>query len=323
MDQFNPKCDDCALPVTRRNFLRAAGATATVAALGLPTLATAAPTPKSSAESAVARFFTSLTAEQKKVVAFDFDHELRSRINANWHITKPTIKSDFYTADQRQIITEIVKGILSPEGYEKIKKQTEFDDGGLESYSVAMFGDPASGKFEWELTGRHLTLRADGDSVPKAAFGGPIVYGHGEESPKENLFYNQTLQVNELFKGLDAKQAAAALVEKAPSESAVKLQGETGKFPGISVKELSSDQKELVEKTIKSLLSVYRQEDVEEVLSIIKAGGGLDALHFAFYQQGDLGNDKVWDIWRIEGPNVSWHFRGAPHVHAYINIGVA
>jgi hypothetical protein len=40
----------------------------------------------------------------------------------------------------------------------------------------------------------------------------------------------------------------------------------------------------------------------------------------AFYEQGDLEGDKVWDIWRLEGPSFVWHFRGAPHVHAYINI---
>ena len=34
----------------------------------------------------------------------------------------------------------------------------------------------------------------------------------------------------------------------------------------------------------------------------------------------DLGNDHEWDIWRLEGPSFVWHFRGAPHVHAYVNI---
>ena len=57
----------------------------------------------------------------------------------------------------------------------------EEDDGGLDYYSVAVFGNPEEGKFEFELTGRHLTIRADGNSVDKAAFGGPIVYGHGDE----------------------------------------------------------------------------------------------------------------------------------------------
>ena len=85
---------------------------------------------------------------------------------------------------------------------------------------------------------------------------------------------------------------------------------------------MSADQKQLVETTLKVLLAPYRQEDVDEALAIMKSGGGLDKLNLAFYQQDDLQNDKVWDIWRVEGPSFVWHFRGAPHVHAYINIGV-
>ena len=186
---------------------------------------------------------------------------------------------------------------------------------------MAVLGEQQSGKFEWELTGRHLTLRADGDSVDKAAFGGPIVYGHGEEDPKDNLCHYQTKQVNEVFKALDAKQAALALVAKAPAEAAVAIQGEKGRFPGLAISELSADQKQLVEKTLKTLLGPYRQEYVDEVFAILKASGGIDKLHLAFYQQEDLGDDKVWDIWRVEGPQFVWHFRGAPHVHAYVNIG--
>jgi hypothetical protein len=55
-------------------------------------------------------------------------------------------------------------------------------------------------------------------------------------------------------------------------------------------------------------------------MAIIDAAGGLDLLRFAFYQQGDLGQDRIWDIWRIEGPSFVCHFRGAPHVHAYLHI---
>jgi hypothetical protein len=28
----------------------------------------------------------------------------------------------------------------------------------------------------------------------------------------------------------------------------------------------------------------------------------------------------VWDVWQIEGPNMLWYFRGAPHVHCWVNI---
>ena len=319
-------CSDCH-GVDRRSFMKQA---ATVAAVGASApllfdgrVAHAAPTPQSAAETAVKRFYASLSDKQSKVICFDFDNPLRTRVNANWHVTKPEIGDDFYSDDQRAIIDEILKGVTSEDGYGRLKKQMDEDAGGLNFFSVAMFGNPEQGKFEWELTGRHLTLRADGNSVDKVAFGGPIVYGHGEEDAKQNLFYGQTKKVNEVFKALDGKQAEAALLASAPKENAVKLQGKQGKFPGLSVAEMSADQVELVESTLKYLLAPYRQEDVDEVLTILKASGGLESLNMAFYKQGDLDNDSMWDIWRIEGPSFVWHFRGAPHVHAYINIGHA
>ena len=316
-------CGECGSSLNRRSFLSAA---AGVAAAGLvaPGLlgmrgVHAAPSAKSAAETAAAKFYATLSAEQKSTIGFEFNNELRSRINANWHVTKPTIGSKFYTDEQRGLIKEIVKGVTSPEGFERLTKQMDEDAGGIGEFSAAVFGEPG-GKFEFELTGRHLTLRADGNSVDQAAFGGPIIYGHGEENPKDNLYHYQTKHVNEVFKALDAKQAEKALLKQAPAESAVNIQGDAGKFPGLAISELSADQKKLVEKTLKTLFAPYRSEDVDEVFEIVKASGGIDKLHLAFYQQGDLGNDKVWDIWRVEGPRFVWHFRGAPHVHAYINI---
>lgn len=320
-----PACPDCTSTVSleRRDFLRAVGGVtlATVAAPLFAGSAFAAPSPKSGAETIAAELYKSLSEQQRKAICFDFNHELRSKINANWHITKQKIDDAFFTKSQQAMNKEIVKKVCSADGYERVLKQTEYDDGGIGAYSIALFGTPESGKFQWTLTGRHLTLRADGDSVDKAAFGGPLIYGHGEENPKENLYHYQTKQTNEVFKALDAKQAEKALLANAPGESAVQIQGSGGKFPGIGVGELSSDQQKLVEETLKVLLAPYRQEDADEVMALLKADGGVGKLHMAFYQAGDLGKDKTWDIWRVEGPSFVWHFRGAPHVHAYINIG--
>ena len=47
---------------------------------------------------------------------------------------------------------------------------------------------------------------------------------------------------------------------------------------------------------------------------------GFDNLHFSFYKQGDIGEDGVWDVWRVEGPTMTWYFRGSPHVHTWVNI---
>jgi hypothetical protein len=319
-------CPDCTADVTRRHFLTQVGAGAF--ALGATPLLTggravlAAPTATSAAETAVKRLYETLTDRQSSVVCLPFDHSLRKRINANWRITDARISPDFLTTEQIGIVDDILKGVTSEEGYDKLQKQMTADGGGLKGYSFAIFGRPGTGQFEFELTGRHLTLRADGNSVPGAVFGGPIVYGHGVENPRKNLFFSQTQQVNKVFQALDPAQAKKALVDTSPDEDAVALQGADGKFPGLAVSEMSDDQQELVEQTLKSLLGVYRKEDVDEALAVLKQGGGLKTLHMAYYSDSDLEGDKVWDVWRIEGPSFVWHFRGDPHVHAYINIGL-
>lgn len=321
-----PSCPDCQ-SLDRRDFVKAVGGAALLGAAAPlafnPRLAHAAPSASSHAETAVGRLYASLSPEQKKAICLPFDHELRNRINANWHVREDvTIGDGTFNKEQQALITEIVRNVTTEDGYERLLRQMEDDDGGIDAYSVAIFGTPGEGKFQWELTGRHLTLRADGDSVDKAAFGGPIVYGHGEEDPSYNLFYYQTKQANEVFQALDAQQAKKALLKAAPQETAVQLQGKDGKFPGIGLGELSSDQLELVKKTIHSVLGPYREEDRDEVMSLVKQTGGIESLHMAFYQQNDLESDKVWDIWRVEGPAMVCHFRGAPHVHAYINVGI-
>jgi len=318
------ECPECVDGVSRREFVRKVAGIAVAGSL-LPATrrAFAAPSASSSAETAVKRFYDTLKPEQRQVICFPFDDPLRKKINANWAISKSKI--DDFTKEQQAIVDEIFRGVTSPEGYERFQKQMDDDAGGFGEYHVAVFGTPGTGQFEWELTGRHVTIRADGDSVSNAAFGGPIVYGHGagdkEKGLPGNVFFYQTKKANEVFEALDGKQRKAALQSgKAPTENAVLVQGSSGAFPGIAVGELSKDQKALVESVIKVILAPYRPEDVEEALAIQKDGGGLDALHMAFYEADDLGKDQVWDIWRIEGPSFVCHFRGAPHVHAYVNI---
>jgi hypothetical protein len=322
-----PDCEaqDCGT-LDRRDFLTSVGA-ATLAAGGLsivPSSSWAAPSRTSAAETAVKRLYESLTAEQKKEVVLPWDDKRRQTISANWHVTKANVGS--FSKEQQKIIDEILRGVSSGDGYERFQKQMQADNGGVANYSVAIFGNPVGGdsvadKFEFELTGRHLTLRADGDTAPGAAFGGPIVYGHGAEGDaKRNLFWYQTKRANEVFDALNPEQRKKALLAKAPSESAVRFRKEGAALPGIPGSDLSKDQLELVQKVLADILSPYRKEDIDEVMECVKAGGGFEKIHIAFYQTGDIGDDGVWDIWRLEGPTLVSHFRGSPHVHAYLNV---
>jgi hypothetical protein len=327
-------CSDCDASLNRRGFLAAAGGAAlaggSAALFAVPREAQANPTTNSQAETAVKALYQTLDQSQRSVVCFPFDHQRRKLINPNWKITEPTIGSDFYSDEQRGLIDQVFRGVTSEDGYERFLKQMEEDSGGFGNYTMGIFGQPGSGQFEWEMTGRHLTIRADGDSVDNMAFGGPIVYGHGTGDGVAglpgNVFYYQLKKANEVFQALDGRQREQALRPKAPQEGRVPIRGEVRRFPGIAVGELSDDQVELVEQTIKTILAPYRKEDVDEAIATLKNGGGLEKLHMAFYRtdatgKPDLGEDGEWEIWRLEGPTFVWHFRGQPHVHAYVNIG--
>ena len=175
------------------------------------------------------------------------------------------------------------------------------------------------------MTGRHVTIRADGDSVANAAFGGPIVYGHGAGDSQEGPARQRLLLPDpEGQRGLQGPRRQAAREGPAAQGPEGRRRRRPGRARARSPASPSAscrrDQKGLVESVIKVILAPYREEDVNEALAILKDGGGLDALHMAFYESDDIGKDQEWDIWRLEGPNFVWHFRGAPHVHAYVNI---
>jgi hypothetical protein len=320
--------------VSRRQFVSSVGAAAAaISSVPLSSLAFAeSKKNKPASETHVSTLFASLSDEQKKVICFDWDYKdrrgiLRTHVSNNWHITKPTIASKFFTKDQQDKIEAIFFGLYNPDWRDRIMQQLKDDAGGYgKAQNIAIFGKPGTGKFELVMTGRHLTVRCDGNSTEHAAFGGPIFYGHAAKGFNEkadhpgNVFWPQALKSNALYKMLDGKQRKQALVKRAPRESLVHFKGKKGKFTGIPVSELTKDQLAHLGEVLKMLIEPYRGSDQKEALNCLKAQGGLEKCHLTFYESGDLGNDGVWDNWRLEGPSFVWHFRGAPHVHVWVNV---
>jgi hypothetical protein len=327
------ECSFCA-SVSRRDFIRSVGAGALAASVPIIGKAVAAgadkvgPTRSAPAETAVARFYKTITPEQRKLICFPFDDPLRRKVNNNWEIVKPAI-SDM-TSDQQALCREIMKNLCSEDGYERFMKQMEDDAGGFENYHVAVFGEPGTEKpFEWVLTGRHDTLRADGNSVEGAAFGGPIFYGHAadghfNEDAKHtnNVWWYQGSQANKIFQSLDDKQKAACLIAKAPPDEpkTIKLRGEELPSTGLAVADLDGQQKAMVSQLVEMMLRPFRASDAAEVRECLDVNGGVDKLRLLYFKEGDIGNDGVWDIWKVEGPAFSWYFRGSPHVHTWLNV---
>ncbi len=332
-------------PLTRRSFLASASAGAAAITCGgvassvLSAAVKSGSSAKPKSETVVKLLYDSLTDKQRKEICFDWDHTagkrglLRTHISNNWMITKPKVKSGFYTADQQQMIRDIFEGLVNPDWVERFDKQFKDDMGGFgKKQSIAIFGQPgasgSAGKFEFVLTGRHGTMRCDGDSADHVAFGGPILYGHAASGYFEkyhhpgNVFWHQAKAANKVYDMLDGKQRKRALAFESPDESRIAFRGadKAAKYDGIPVADLSRDQKAHVQEVLQLLIEPYRQSDRDEVVAALKKQGGLDACHLAFYEDEDWGEDKIWDNWRLEGPAFVWHYRGAPHVHVWVNV---
>lgn len=344
------RCSECASPeanwlgtVTRRRFVQATSASAAAMALPRVLRSEESTADAKAPESLVKKLYDSLSEKQREEICFTWDYTddrkvLRTHVSNNWFITDVKtvgIGSNFFTSDQKDMIETLFWGLYNKDWHDRIRKQLKDDAGGYgKQQTIAIFGKPGSEKFELVMTGRHLTIRCDGNSTEHVAFGGPIFYGHaaadptyGDDKPRfneaaghpGNVFWPQALKANELFKMLDGKQREAALFEKMPPESAVAFRGKEA-IPGLRVSELSKDQRAHLQGVLDLLLEPYRLSDRQEVAKCLETQGGLDQVRLQFFREGDLGNDGIWDVWRLEGPSFVWHFRGSPHVHVWVNV---
>jgi len=328
--------------LTRRRFMaNTAAGLAGAVALPVGTVITAGPTQAAKAKAApapetlVKQLYDSLNEKQRAKVCFPWEHKLRSAINNNWYITDQHV-GEAFTKDQQDLIRQIFMGLHSPEYADKVLKQVAHDshEEGLYDCVIAIFGTPGQNKdgksqFEFVLTGRHVTRRCDGNSIEGTAFGGPIFYGHAAHGFNEkanhpdNIYWYQAKRANQVYQMLDEKQRKIALRNDPRGErksQTVALTKDKSKLHGIPGSDLSGDQKDMVKKVLADLLAPFRKADVDESMKLIEAGGGIDALHLAFYKNKDIGNDGVWDNWQVESQNMVWFFRGAPHVHTWVNI---
>lgn len=333
---LSPMSCGCSTPtLSRRSFLATATTSLALGAasrLLTPLPTAAAPKPTDASETLAAQLHRSLREDQRSALCFDFDHPLRGKVDNNWLITRKAIRETL-DPDQQDLVRQIFRQLHAPDFQDRAMQQMVHDSEGKGfegGTSVALFGQPGSGRFEFVITGRHCTRRCDGDSVAGTAFGGPIFYGHQagdkDTEPSDhpgNVFWHQARRVNEVYQALDGKQRAAALVDgRARPERAtdtVTLTGRSDGLPGIRASDLSPDQRGLVRKVMADLLAPFRPPDAAEALRLVDAQG-VENLSLAFFKQQDLGNDGVWDVWQIEGPHMLWLFRGDPHVHCWVHI---
>ena len=284
------------------------------------------------AEALVQVLYRSLSGAQRSEICFDWDHRdprrglLRSFIANHWQVTRPCVRSDFFTSEQQQLIHDVFRNLLDPEWYPRFMKQLQDDTKGHPwgaDQSIALFGDPDSGPFQFLICGRHLTLRAGEDVDGRVAFGGPILYGHQATGYYErpghpgNVFWMQALCASRLFDMLDATQSVQAVVPALPPETAIAFDGQPA--AGLPVASLAQDQRQQLAQLLGVLVEPFRAADRRRVMDCLDRQGGLDRCHLMFARDGRMSAPH-WDNWRIQGPALVWHFRGFPHVHVWVHV---
>jgi hypothetical protein len=340
--QNSSACPECETgPVTqpvlgRRDFIRVLGTSAAVAAVGgltpLQKARAARAAKQAEAESLVFDLYKTMDSDQKKKLVLPWDAGTNngkgypSRLNtANAPVGKSVIGLE-YDKKQAEILDKIFRSICNgEEGYKRMSRGGKFDNSGaFEQIGCLIYGEPAEGKkFSLVFAGHHITLRCDGNSEEKTAFGGPLYYGHSPSGyATTNVFYHQTKVLNEVYGSLSEKQRTVAVKPGHWQDgvSTVKLPGKNAQVPGLSVSEMTRDQKELIEKVMRELVSPYRKEDGDEVMEIIKENGGMNKIALAFYEEGKMSEKEPWAYWRLEGPGFVWSFRALPHIHTFVNI---
>jgi hypothetical protein len=272
------------------------------------------------------RLFASLEPETRAEVCVEYDHPLRQYHNRGIWGGGLSIYADRFTREQRGLLTDLLYAGLSEQGRERVPNEFYVQFGGVQLMNVLLCGDPSSPPYQLILSGPHLNLRLGGKSREGVAFGGPQVYGDQRGDERHGLpgnIYRFQLQISQrLFRNLAPSQQKETLLETAPIQTQIELLGRAGTFPGTPVASFTPESRSIVRELVDAILSTYRPSDVAYAWDCIEQNGGLDALFLSYYADGEVEKSGEYQIFRLEGPAAVFYFRGAPHVHAFVNVAM-
>ena len=319
----------------RRSVLKGAlgiGAAAGVGALGkYALLAPPASGALDSVDELARQVFDRLPDSAKAQACVAYDHPLRQCHNRGLGIGGLNVNASSLDWQTRCALTDLMHAGLSDAGRGRIPKQDATNWIGVNLMRLLVCGDPRTGPYQILLSGVHLNLRLGGASPDGVAFGGPQVYGdqHGNERAglPNNVYRYQLLAAHRLIAALTPAERAAVRQPFAPAQVNIGLQGATGRFEGVPVAEFAAPKRALAREVVAGILDTYAENDAAHAWQCLERNGGIDALRFADYDR-DFGGasrsagESPSQIFRFEGPAAVFHFRGEPHVHAFLNVAM-
>jgi hypothetical protein len=321
------------MPLKRRAFLIGLGA-------GAGWLATRGLAPRApvSFEETLAELGASLTAGQRAHVVFPADHPSR-QVNNTFSILRGPHLGTLLSPAQQWLVRALYEGMLSERGRAAFAGTTAVE-GRLEGCTLAIYGEPTEPGAQAVISGGHLLLRG-GTARPGDALGGGVAYGHQVGNRQwrvpGNSFAHHGDAWNHFFATLGAEERRAAILSEPPHELLLQPQAEAGHFPGLALARASEAAREAARELLEVVLSAYPEERRRDALACIDHNGGIGALRVASYAsrgfyadmksfaelepaERERRGEPYWQVWRIEGPGTVIHFKGHPHVHAYLSV---
>jgi hypothetical protein len=281
-----------------------------------------------SVDELAAQVFEALPENLRAEACVTYDHPLRQYYNRGLWAGGAVVHAGSLDWDARRALTDLFHAALSEIGRTRVPHQDATRWAGVNLMQLLFCGDPRTGPYQVMLSSVHLNFRLGGRSREGVAFGGPQVYGdqrgNGRVGLPGNTYRYQMEAAHRLFAAMTPAQRSAARVPQAPAQTNIGVQGRGGRFDGVPVAELAPASRKLARDVVAGILENYADDDAAYAWQCLDGNGGVDALHVADYHEDFEGGRRAASgpsqIFRLEGPAAVFHFRGEPHLHAFLNV---
>ena len=276
------------------------------------------------------RVFEALPEDARAEACVPYDHPLRQYYNRGLWAGGLVVHAGSLGWDTRRALTDLFHAALSEIGRTRVPHQDATHWAGVNLMQLLFCGDPRTGPYQVMLSGVHLNFRLGGRSREGVAFGGPQVYGDQRGNARVglpgNTYRYQMETAHRLFASMTPAQRSAARIAQAPAQTNIGVQGRGGRFDGVPVAELAPASRKLARDVVAGILENYADNDAAYAWDCLDRNGGVDVLYVADYDEDFQGGRRAGSgpsqIFRLEGPAAVFHFRGEPHLHAFLNVAM-
>lgn len=298
-------------------------------------------------EESLSALLSSMNETQRAHTFKDPQHPARQITNTIAVHTGPHIGT-LFNHQQQDRIRNIYRSMLSENGL-KMFHDTVNLEGKFTASNFTIYGKNSTplSELQIQINGGHYMLRKGNEEQSGYAFGGPISYGqqigNGRFMVEGNAFKAHGDALHQFHKLLSQEERQQAYLTTPPSELDIQPLGESELIPGLAIGTTSKEARHAAKVLLDRIFDAYDKKQTAAAWAALNEHGGLDEVRismftdFGFYKNGgsysqssysqktDSQNANPSDlpyiqVWRLEGPNSVIHFKGYPHVHAYINI---